>query len=108
MFYELENLLNFSNLYGLYNSILANIRVFLYIELLRQKKMSPQKIGNVLQLGKRQFLLQKNYRASFQDIQKLYTQLLSFDKHMKSGKLVSSQESDIYQALKRVFIEFLA
>ena len=38
LFSEFQNLLSFSNMYALYQSILANLRVFLYIEFLKSQK----------------------------------------------------------------------
>jgi len=50
LFSEFQNLLSFSNMYALYQSILANLRVFLYIEFLKSQKKSSQQIGDILKL----------------------------------------------------------
>jgi hypothetical protein len=50
IFSELDNLITYSNLYTIYQSIVANLRVFLYIELLKSKKIAPKEIGDILKL----------------------------------------------------------
>lgn len=107
IFKEFENLLQYSNMYALYQSIIANLRVFLYIELLKSQKKSPQKIGDILKLWNRQFLINKSFKGSFPDIQKLYRDLLNFDKSMKFWKFISSDEQDLQKQLEGVFLEFL-
>ncbi len=107
IFSEFENLLNFSNFYAVYQSIIANLRVFLYIEHLKSQEKSPYEIGDMLKLWNRQFLIQKNHRSSSQDISKLYIDLLNFDKNMKLGKLLSSDEKDLQKEIEGVFLKFL-
>jgi DNA polymerase III delta subunit len=50
IFSELKNLLTFSNFYAVYQGIIANLRVFLYIELLKSHKNSSQEISQGLKL----------------------------------------------------------
>jgi hypothetical protein len=50
IFSELNNLVTYSNLYAIYQSIVANLRVFLYIEFLKSQKKSPKEIGDILKL----------------------------------------------------------
>lgn len=108
IFNEFENLLQFSNLYALYHSIIANLRVFLYIEYLKSQKKSVSEIGDIMKLWNRQFLINKKHKSSYSDIQKLYFDLLSFDKNMKFWKFISSDEEDLQKELERVFVRFLA
>lgn len=105
---EFRNLLEFSNLYTLYQSLLANLRVFLYIEYLKSQKKSQSQIGDILKLGNRQFLIGKRHASNFIDIQKLYTNLLDFDKNMKTWKLVSSEEQDLSKEIEIIFSKFIA
>ncbi len=107
LFLYLSNLIQFSNIYQLYQSLIANLRVFLYIELLKDKKIKLQKIDESLKLWKRKFLIQKRHQSNLQDLQFLYTELLNFDSDMKRWKLVSSEEKDIEKELERIFIRFL-
>jgi hypothetical protein len=83
IFSELDNLINYSNLYAIYQSILANLRVFLYIEFLKSQKTSPKDIGDILKLGNRAFLISKSHKCSHNSISALYINLLDFDKNMK-------------------------
>ena len=108
IFSEFENLLNFSNFYAVYQSIIGNLRVFLYIEHLKSQKKSPHEIGDILKLWNRQFLIKKSYKANFSDINSLYTSLLNFDKDMKFGKLISSDEKDLQKEIERVFLRFMS
>lgn len=108
IFWELENLLHHSNFYAIYQSIIANIRVFLYIELLKKQKKSPREIWDILKLWNRIFLIHKKHKTSFHEIQKLYENLLLLDKNMKSGKLISSDEKYLEGELKNIFLNFLA
>lgn len=50
IFQEFRNLLEFSNLYALYQSIIANLRLFVYIEYLKSNKKSQNEIGDILKL----------------------------------------------------------
>lgn len=106
IFLELENLLTFSNFYEVYQSIIANIRVFLYIELLKSKGISPQRIWSQLKLWNRQFLIQKNHNSKISEIETLYISLLNLDKNMKFGKLMSSDERDLHRELENVFLKY--
>ncbi len=108
VFAEFSNLLEFSNLYALYQSLLANLRVFLYIEYLKSQKKSPSQIGDILKLGNRQFLIGKKHACSFSSISQLYTDLLDYDKNMKFGKFISSDEDDLEKEIERIFLRFLA
>ena len=107
IFSEFQNLLDFSNMYALYQSILANLRVFLYIEFLKSQKKSPNTIGDILKLWNRQFLINKRHSSSYKDIQTLYINLLNFDKNMKFWKFISSDEEDMKRELERVFLKFV-
>ena len=107
IFSEFQNLLDFSNMYALYQSIIANLRVFLYIEFLKSQKKSPNEIGDILKLWNRQFLINKRHASSYKDIQTLYINLLNFDKNMKFWKFISSDEEDMKRELERVFLRFI-
>lgn len=105
---EFWNLLEYSNMYAVYQSIIANLRVFLYIEHLKHNKKSPSEITDILKLGNRSFLINKRHNTSHADIQTLYQNLLTFDKKMKFGKYISSDEEDLQKELERIFLRFLA
>ena len=108
IFSEFDNLLNFSNFYSVYQSIIANLRVFLYIEYLKSQKKSPHEIGDILKLWNRQFLIQKNHKSHSKDIISLYINLLNFDKNMKFWKLISSDEKDLQKEIEWIFLKFMS
>jgi len=108
IFSELSNLINSSNLYAVYQSILANLRVFLYIELLKSQKKSPKEIWDILKLWNRAFLINKAHKSKFKSISSLYRDLLNFDKNMKLWKFTSSDPVDMHRELENVFVKFLA
>jgi hypothetical protein len=43
-------MLQFSDFYAVYQSILANIRIFLYIEYLKSQRKSSKEISEILKL----------------------------------------------------------
>jgi len=108
IFSELSNLINSSNLYAVYQSIIANLRVFLYIELLKSQKKSPKEIWDILKLWNRAFLINKAHKSKFKSIFCLYSDLLNFDKNMKFWKFTSSDPVDMHRELENVFVKFLA
>jgi DNA polymerase III delta subunit len=108
IFSELHNLIAYSNLYAIYQSILANLRVFLYIEYLKSQKKSPWDIWDILKLWNRAFLINKIHKSSYKSISQLYINLLNFDKNMKFWKFVSSDEEDMKRELESVFLKFVA
>lgn len=107
IFIELKNLIEFSNLYAIYQSIIVNLRIFLYIEYLKHKKISPKEIGDILKLWNRAFLIQKSHKSSFKSINTLYMNLLDFDKNMKFWKFASSDEDDLKRELEAIFLKFI-
>ena len=108
IFSEFQNLLNFSNFYAVYQSIIANLRVFLYIELLKSQKKSPSEIWDILKLWNRQFLINKSHTSKYSDIKNLYINLLNFDKNMKFWRLISSDEKDLAKEVEGIFLKFLS
>ena len=108
IFSELSILINNSNLYAIYQSIIANLRVFLYIEHLKTNKKSQKEISEILKLWNRAFLINKQHKSSSKKISELYNNLLHFDKSMKFWKFTSSDPIDLKRELENVFVKFLA
>jgi hypothetical protein len=108
VFSELRNLIDSSNLYAVYQSILWNLRLYLYIELLKSQKKSPKEIGDILKLWNRTFLINKPHKSKYKRISELYTNLLNFDKNMKFWKFVSSDPADMHRELENILLKFLA
>jgi len=107
LFSDLKILIDASNLYGVYQSIIANLRVFLYIEFLKSQKKSPKEIGGILKLWNRAFLINKTHKSKFNSIASLYNNLLIFDKNIKFWKFTSSDPKDMQRELENVFLKFL-
>ncbi len=107
IFLELENLISYSNLYAIYQSIVANLRVFLYIELLKFQRKSASEITDILKLWNRSFLINKKHHSHYKSISTLYIELLKFDKNMKLWKLISSDEKDLKRELEQIFLRFV-
>ena len=80
----LETILNNDNIYAVYNSILANLRTTLYISKLKKAGKSSSEITQLLDLGKRSFLINKHYKISLDSLKRLYMDLISLDKKMKT------------------------
>lgn len=93
-----------TNIYLLYNSLLSNIRTIYYITLLKEKKKSYSEISSLLQLGKRDFLINKNYKLSNSEIIRIYKSLIVLDRQMKTGKFIGSEEKDFYFELEKTFL----
>ncbi len=108
IFIDLENLFHFSDVYAVYQSILANIRIFLYIEYLKSQRKSSKEIADILKLWNRQFLINKSHNTKITDLKNLYENLLGFDKNMKFWKFVSSDPADMQDELKKIIIDFLS
>lgn len=106
IFSELQNLINWSNIYAVYQSILWNLRVFLYIEFLKSMKTSPKEIGEILKLWNRSFLINKSHKSKFKSISRLYNNLLDYDKNMKSWKFISSESRDMQRELENILLKF--
>jgi len=107
IFTDLSILIDSSNLYAVYQSIIANLRVFLYIELLKSLKKSHKEIWDILKLWNRTFLINKQHKSSHKSISLLYINLLKFDKNMKFWKFTSSDPKDLKRELENVFLKFL-
>ncbi len=86
--------LNDTNIFLLYNSLLANLRTSLYIMKLKTEGKTNN-IADILQLGNRGFLVNKNYAIGYQELEKKFLQLVEIDKKMKTGKLMGSEEEVI-------------
>ncbi len=107
VFENLRIIANDSNMYLLYNSLLANIRTTFYIELLKSKKIPSFTIKTELSLWNRWFLVDKSYRMNFESISGLYRELISLDRKMKTGKMIGSEEKDFLFEIEGVVRGYL-
>lgn len=94
-----------TNIYLLYNSLLANIRTSFYIHLLKNKKISPHIIKTELWLWNRWFLVDKVYAMKHNEIKKLYTDLILLDRKMKTGKMMWSDDKDFLFEIEKIILK---
>gem|GEM_PF-1764149 len=83
------------NPYYLYSSLLANLRPYAYIFLLQKQGKSTAEITSILDLGKRAFLVGKNYKIPRDTFLRIFANLLSIDTKMKSGHMLGPETQDM-------------
>jgi DNA polymerase III delta subunit len=81
---KINIILNEINIYALYNNLLANLRTSVYIFKLKKLNKSVSEISKTLNLGNKTFLINKKYKINYNEIQRLYINLVNIDKKMKS------------------------
>ena len=93
---------NLWNNYLLYNSLIANLRIYFYIFYL--KSIGNRDIANVLNMWNRSFILKKTYKISFEKFNIMYKNLIDIDVRMKSGSLIWSEEDDILYEIEKAIL----
>ena len=101
---KIDIILNDTSIYAFYNNLIANLRTSIYILKLKNLNKAVTEIWTTLNLWNRTFLINKKYRISYDNAQKLYTNLIKIDKKMKSGKLNWTEERDFRFELERILI----
>jgi len=76
LFEWIDIILENTNMYLFYNSLLANLRVNMYIYHLKNQWISDMRIGNILNLWRRSFLVGKRYKIKFDKLNNLYINLI--------------------------------
>jgi DNA polymerase III delta subunit len=104
IFHSLKNQMNF---YLFYNSLLGNLRNLVYIDFLKSSWIPQTKIGDILNLGSRKFLVQKSFRIKSQPLQKLYKDLVRFDSQMKKGDLIWTSDEDFFSEIELICIKYM-
>ncbi len=102
---KINNLLNYTNVYAFYNNLLANMRINTFISKLKTSWVNQNQISDLLNLWKRSFLVNKNYKINSEKLIWLYLDLIEIDKNMKSWKLLWSDERDIFLEIEKSLIE---
>jgi hypothetical protein len=102
---NLEIILANSNIYQFYNWLLANLRNTVYIWKFKKLKIPEAEIVNKLKLWNKAFLVRKNYKLSYEQLEKLYFDLIEIDWKMKTWKLIWTEEKDFIFELKKVFMK---
>jgi hypothetical protein len=104
VFQKIDIILNDTNIYAFYNNLIANLRTSVYISKLKNLNKNTNEISNILNLWNRTFLINKNYKINYKELQTLYNNLVNIDKKMKSGLLNWTEESDFRFELERILL----
>ncbi len=105
LFEWIETILENTNMYLFYNSLLANLRVNMYIYHLKDMWISDMRIGNILNLWRRSFLVGKRYKIKFDKLNKLYINLINLDKKMKSWKMIENDDNAFKTELQTILLQ---
>lgn len=97
-------LLTQSDIHGLYYSLIANLRVIVYILHLQNLGVPEREIVSVLTLGNRKFLVWKYPQKTYKRIKNIYTRLIEADKKQKTWKLSHISSSPLKDELETIFI----
>lgn len=92
------------NPYFLYNSLAANLRVYFYIFKLKINWQSSTQVKDILELGNRAFLVDKNYKIDKKKFINIYEKIAMIDGKMKSGKMIGNDTADMMYEIERCFI----
>jgi len=102
---KIDIILNDTSIYAFYNNLIANLRTSVYISKLKNLNKNSTDISSILNLWNRTFLINKNYKINYKQLEHLYNNLVNIDKKMKSGLLNWTEESDFRFELERILIE---
>ena len=105
LFEGVDTILENSNIYLFYNWLIANLRVNMYIYHLKEMWISDMRIGNILNLWRRSFLVGKRYRIKFDKLHKLYINLINLDKKMKSWKMIGNDDNAFKTELQTILLQ---
>lgn len=105
---KMNFILQDTNIYSLYNWLIANLRTNIYILKLKSLKFNQTEIGNMLNLWNKKFLINKNINISPKIFKNMYLDLISLDKKMKSGKLIWTEEKDFKSELESILLKYLS
>ncbi len=103
LFSDLDYLLTSrEDIYAFYNMLLWNLRTAFYIAFFKELWYSKNHIVNELSLWTRWFLADKSHKMKNNEIINLYLSLISFDKNMKSWKLIWSNFEDLKYEIEKI------
>lgn len=105
---KMNFILQDTNIYSLYNWLIANLRTNIYILKLKSLKLNQNDIGNLLNLWNKKFLINKNLNISPKIFKNMYIDLVWLDKKMKSGKLIWTEEKDFKSELESILLKYLS
>lgn len=94
-----------TNIFAFYNSLLSNLRTNLFILKLKNENISQTEISNILWLWNRSFLVWKNYKITFEELRVFYINLVEIDKNMKTWKLIKNDLEDIKFEIEKCILK---
>ncbi|MDD5769730.1 MAG: hypothetical protein PHE25_02080 [Candidatus Gracilibacteria bacterium] len=92
------------NPYLLYNSLASNLRTYFYMFKLRLIGKSNSEIKEILNLGNREFLVDRIFKIDKIKLINIYERIASIDGKMKTGKMFGSENSDMIYEIERCLI----
>lgn len=104
---KIEIILNDTNVYAFYNNLIANLRTNIYIYHLKKLGKSSQEIGKILELWNKEFLVNKKYRISYNQLKKLYIDLVNVDKRKKMWLIIWTEDSDLKNEIDKCFLKMM-
>ena len=104
---KIKILLNNTNIYAFYNNLIANLRTNIYILKLKKLNIPNNEISYNLNLWNRSFLVNKNYKISYEKLKNLYINLIDLDKKMKSWKLIWTEEKDFKLEIEKIILKII-
>ncbi len=105
--HKMDIILDTVSIYAFYNNLLSNLRTIVYIYKFKSLNVSKNDTIKSLNLWKRWFLYDKNYKITFSQLSKLYLDLLELDKKMKTWMMIWTEDNDFKFEIEKVFIENL-
>ena len=100
----MNNLLTQVNIYLFYNMLVSNLRTNLYILKYKQLWIPVSQISNKLKLGNRWFLITKQYKINYNELKKIYVNLVDLDKNMKTWKLLFSENDYLKEKIEEILV----
>lgn len=92
-----------TTVYEFYNNLISNLRTVVFISILKDKNISN--ISEILDLWKRSFLVDKNYKINLDVLNNLYIRLINLDKKMKSWKMIGSEEEVLKYEIEKEILK---
>lgn len=96
-------LLNDINIYALYNTLVSNLRFYVYIWKLKSLKYSSNDITKMLKLWNRSWLIDKK-KYDYLRIKKIYLLLIDLDKKNKTWELLWTTDNDFKFEIEKIIL----
>lgn len=106
--HKMAIILDTVNIHAFYANLLSNLRTIFYIQQFKSMKVWKQDTIKSLNLWKRGFLFDKNYRITFKQLTKLYVSLIDLDSKMKTWFMIWTEDNDFKFEIEKVFISSLS